>query len=164
MAAPMNERSGRKTALRRPPIWHQPPNQLACALATALCFAGCASVHQEDLDAWAGWPVSDLEKHPVFLTMKVVRTTASDGTEIRNYVNGRNVAECSSGGTAFTGQVDFARYTNFISCMQRFAACNNIFYIKNGIVERYSPIGTGGAGCYSDASTRPGFAGAANIR
>jgi hypothetical protein len=31
--------------------------------------------------------VSILEKQPVFLTMPVVRTTTSDGTEIRNYVN-----------------------------------------------------------------------------
>ena len=139
-------------------------NRMFIGFAATFCFAGCTAVHQEDLDAWAGRPVSDLEKHPVFLTMRVVRTTASDGTEIRDYVNGRNIAECSTGGTVFAGQVDFASYNNFTSCVQRFAACNNIFYVKNGIVERYSPIGTGGTRCYTDPSTRPGFAGAANIR
>ena len=40
-----------------------------------------------------------------FLTFPVVRTTAADGTEIRDYVNGRSVAQCSGGGSVFAGQV-----------------------------------------------------------
>jgi hypothetical protein len=50
-------------------------------LGMLLVFTGCATVHQEDLDAWAGRPVSDLEKHPILMTFPVVRTTASDGIE-----------------------------------------------------------------------------------
>jgi hypothetical protein len=33
-----------------------------------------------------------LDAHPIFLTMQVVKSVTSDGTEIRNYINGRNVA------------------------------------------------------------------------
>ena len=82
---------------------------LFCALLTA-----CPSVRQADLDARAGQPVSALEKHPVFLTMPVVRTVTSDGTEIRNYINGRNVARCSGGGNVFASSVDFATYSTLL--------------------------------------------------
>ena len=69
-------------------------------LVAAVCVAlsGCATVHQEDFDAWKGAPVAALETHPIFMTMPVVRTVASDGTEIRRYVNGGNVSSCSGGG------------------------------------------------------------------
>ena len=30
-----------------------------------------------------------------------------------------------------------ATYDSFSSCMQTFAACNNIFYIKDGYVQQY---------------------------
>jgi hypothetical protein len=121
-------------------------------------------VHPEDLDAWAGHPVSDLDKHPILLTFPVVRTTAADGTEIRDYVNGRNVAQCSGGGTVFAGQVSMATYSTFTNCMQNFAACHGIFYVKNGVIDHVSAIGTGGMRCYTDASMRPGFSGSANVR
>ena len=49
-----------------------------------------SSVRQADLDAWVGQPVVALEVHPIFLTVPVVKTQASDGTEIWNYVNGSN--------------------------------------------------------------------------
>ena len=96
--------------------------------------------------------------------MQVVRTRTADGTEIRNYVNGRNVASCSGGGTVFAGYVDMATYSRFSNCVQTFAACNNIFYINDGVVTQYTPIGTGGMRCYTDERLRPGFVGAANIR
>ena len=138
--------------------------ELLYALIIATLITGCASVHKEDLDAWAGRPVSDLDKHPILLTFPVVRTTAADGTEIRDYVNGRNVAQCSGGGAVFAGQVNMATYSTFNNCMQSFAACHGIFYIKNGIVERVSAVGTGGMRCYTNESIRPDFSGSANIR
>jgi hypothetical protein len=126
--------------------------------------ASCASVRQEDLQSWVGRPVADLDKHPIFLTMQSVRTRAADGTEIRNYVNGQDVSSCSGGGTIFAGTVDMATYSRFSSCSAGFAACNNIFYIKNGVVTQYTPVGTGGARCFTDERARPDFAGATNIR
>jgi hypothetical protein len=126
------------------------------AFAIAGAVSGC--VNKADLDAWKGVPVADLDKHPFFLTVPVVRTVASDGTEIRNYVNGQNVASCSGGGFV-GGPVDMATYSSFSSCMQKFRACNNIFYIKDGRVQRYVATGTGGAICYTDETVRPGYQG-----
>lgn len=136
----------------------------ACALA--LVVASCVTapqVHQEDLQSWVGRPIDDLDKHPVFLTLQAVRTRTNDGTEIRNYLNGRNTVSCSGGGTVFAGYLDTASYNRFSSCMQSFPACNNIFYIKNGVVTQYSPIGTGGAQCYTNEKLRPGFTGSGNF-
>jgi hypothetical protein len=127
-------------------------------------IAGCNHVRQEDLTAWEGQPVELLDKQPIFLTMHLVRTVTADGTEIRNYVNGAAVGSCDGGGTvARGGFVNSATYSQFSSCIARFAACNNIFYIKDGHVLRYSPIGTGGARCQTNEATNPNFSGAANI-
>ena len=128
----------------------------------AALVAGCAGVRPEDTDAWVGAPVAALETHPIFATMKLVRTKASDGTEMWNFVNGRNVVACSGGGTLFTGFVDMASYNAFSSCMASTPACNNIFYVKNGRVQTYTPIGSGGMRCYTDDRARPGFRGATN--
>lgn len=138
-------------------------SRLAAVLAVAMLM-GCATVREADLDAWKGQPVAELDKHPVFLTVPAIRTKASDGTEIRNYVNGSNVSSCSSDGTVFAATVSMASYSEFTNCMASFAACNNIFYIRNGVVERYTPIGTGGARCYTDERLRPGFNSATNMR
>jgi hypothetical protein len=139
-------------------------SNLFCAFAVSASLSGCATVHQEDLDAWAGRPVSDLDKHPIFVTQPVVRTVTPDGTEIRDYVNGKNVASCSSGGSVFAGQVNYATYNSFTNCMQNFAACHGIFYIRNGIIDHLSAIGTGGMRCYTNEASRPGFSGSVNIR
>lgn len=126
-------------------------------------LAGCQSVRVEDTAAWEGRPVSDLELHPVFATMRLVKTVASDGTELRNYVNGGNASSCSSDASIFATTVSSAVYSDFTNCMSRFAACNNIFYVKSGRVLSYVPTGSGGARCYTDERTRPGFRGATNF-
>jgi hypothetical protein len=121
-------------------------------------LGGCVlsySVREEDLRAWEGQPVLTLEKHPVFLTMPVIKTRASDGTEIWNFVNGRNMSACSSSGSVFGRFVDSATYSQFSNCMQRVQACNNIFFIINGVVERYTPVGSGGVHCYTDETLQP---------
>jgi hypothetical protein len=104
-------------------------------LIGSLMVAGC--VRQEDLDSWVGAPVSALDTHPVFVSMPVVRTVAADGTEIRNYTN---FVEGGGG-----------------------ARCNNIFYIKNGRVVKYTPVGTG-ARCRTDQTLQPGFSGPTNYQ
>jgi hypothetical protein len=121
-------------------------------------LACCATVHQEDLDAWAGAPVISLDKHPVFLTLPVVRTMAADGTEIRNYVDGHNIESCAGDGSIFRAAVPFTTYSGFSHCVQSFVACNNIFYIKGGVVTQYTPVGSGGARCATDERLRPGGA------
>jgi hypothetical protein len=137
--------------------------RISC-LALMIVTVGCAGVRQEDLDPWVGQPVAALETQPVLATMRLIRTKASDGTEIWNYVNGVNVGSCSSGGFVYGGYIDWASYNSFSSCMSRFAACNNIFYVKNGRVLSYNPVGSGGARCYTNETLRPTFRGATNIR
>lgn len=147
-------------------------------LATFL--SGCVvGVRQQDLDAWAGQPVVALETHPVFITIPVVKTVASDGTEIWNYVNGADISNCSGiangrgnssvntqthGSSVQGNRYDSVSYKKFSNCMSRFAACNNLFYIKDGVVIQYNPIGTGGARCYTNKSVQPHFRGSTNIR
>lgn len=137
---------------------------LMVLMLAACTLAGCATVHPEDLQSWNGVPVDQLDKHSIFLTMKVVRTHAADGTEIRDYINGRNIASSSGGGSVFAGYVDTATYSNFSSCMQSFAACHAIFYIKNDVIDHVSAVGTGGMHCYTNEQFRPGFVGTAYIR
>jgi hypothetical protein len=134
-----------------------PLRTLVVLCGVALSSCATQQVHEEDTQSWAGRPVADLEKHPVFLTMSVARTRTSDGTEIRNYLNGRAVTSCSGGGTVFRGVLNSTDYNNFTTCMQQVPTCNNLFYVKSGIVTQYVPIGIGGARCYTDERTRPGF-------
>ena len=134
------------------------------ALASILALVGCASVRKEDQDAWVGVPVSELDLHPVFSTMPVVRTVAADGTEMRNYVNAETLSTCSAYGTVNSKQLTSAQYSAFQSCVSTRAACNNIFYIKEGLVTGYVPTGSGGARCFTDETTHPGFRGAVSVR
>lgn len=58
---------------------------LATLFVATLLTVGCATVRQADvrqvdLDAWVGQPVVALKTHPIFLTLPVVKTQASDGT------------------------------------------------------------------------------------
>jgi hypothetical protein len=133
-------------------------------LTAAFLLTACAHVHLEDTQAWEGAPVSALDLHPLFLTLPVVRTQAADGTEIRDYVNGRDVQSCGGGGAIFSNTVNMATYSQFSGCMQSHPACHNIFYIKDGRVIRFTPIGTGGAHCYTDERLRPGYQGSTNIQ
>ena len=77
-------------------------------VVSLLALTGCAGVRPQDLAAWEGQPVELLDRHPVFLTIPVVRTTTADGIEVRDYVNGTTIASCSQNGTLFRGVINFA--------------------------------------------------------
>ena len=139
------------------------PAQLAFALIVLVFLCGCTTTANEDLNAWIGQPVSELDKHPVFLIFPVLRTTAADGTEIRDYVNGHNFEACFAGRTEFPDPVDFWRHALVLRTAYRnFPHGQNIFYIKDGLVERVSATSTGGARCDPNESLRPGFLESAN--
>lgn len=129
--------------------------KLVILLCVALVTAGCQGVRVEDTAAWVGRPVNDLDLHPVFLTMQLVKTTAADGTEIRNYVNSGTSLECYGGGALFGTSASTAMFSDFSNCTSRKGACNNIFYIKKGVVTEYLPTGSGGARCFTDETLRP---------
>lgn len=121
---------------------------LAC-----LALAGC--VQQKNLDAWVGQPATKLESHPVFSTMNLEVRNLSDGSQMLNFVNGRQVSQCfgNARANAFGGSVVTVTGNEF--CSTRFAACNNQFLIKDGIVQWYRPVGSGGARCFTDDRLNP---------
>ena len=54
----------------------------------SLLLPGCATVRHEDLAAWRGRPVAELDRHPVFATLRLTKTYAADGTELRERLRG----------------------------------------------------------------------------
>lgn len=110
---------------------------------------GC-HVRQKDLDAWVGVPVEALDTHSFFITVPMYRTVTESGIEIRNYANGKQVANCF--GTA--GATNYGGYVNantFTTCSSGRVVCNNIFYIKNRKVIEYAPTGR----CYTNETVQP---------
>ena len=120
-------------------------NYLVLVVVLLIMLSGCLppflTVRQVDLNAWVNVPVEALDMHPVFLTMRLETTFTEGGLEIRNYVNERNVSFCPASGV----------------CAQKNVACNNIFYIKEGIAQEYRPTPSGGARCYTDKSLQPRY-------
>ncbi|MFP3944197.1 MAG: hypothetical protein ACLFWF_09895 [Alphaproteobacteria bacterium] len=133
-------------------------------LLCAATVAACMGVRQEDLDSWRGVPVSVLDKHPIFITMHMTKTVAPDGTEIRNYRNKASSSQCFGHGSATVDDSGFIPYTLFNQCVSREGACNNIFYIKDGKVTSYVPVGSGGVKCYTDERVRPYYRGSTNYQ
>lgn len=128
------------------------PKRMALLLAS-LTMSACVSA--SDLAAWRGQPVSALDRHPFFNTLPVEIRFLEDGTEIRNYVNGANIDRCFGGASANS----LGRYSVIVTgnsfCSTGFAACNNQFYIKDGVVLDYIPVGSGRARCMTGEMTRP---------
>ena len=113
-------------------------------------LSGCLKgVRQEDLDAWVGQPVSMLDTHPFFLTVPLEKRFTADGVEVRIYRNGRSVSRCSSQSALVNSYS--TSINSYANCYQDDVVCNNIFFIKNNRVIRYSPTGR----CYTDATVRP---------
>ena len=129
----------------------------------SLGLSGCLSVREQDVMSWVDRPVSDLELHPVFNTIPVVKTKTSDGTEIWNYVNVVTTGNCFGNLSSVGSYQTYETYTAFSNCISRKGACNNMFYVKNGRVLKYVPVGSGGVRCYTDETLQPGFSGATNF-
>jgi hypothetical protein len=119
-------------------------------LFMAFLLAGCATVRQQDLDAWKDVPVEALDTHSLFITMPMYRTISSSGIEIRNYVNSREVASCYSGGSGVVNG-NIVNANRFTTCSSNHIACNNIFYVKDGKVLEYVPRGR----CKTNETVQP---------
>lgn len=119
----------------------------AAALA-ALTVAGCATVRQADLDAWVSVPVVYLESHSLFSTLPVKVTPAPGGGEIRNYMNGADVQNCTATVSA-PKNMRFA--TADETCVTTRVGCNNRFLVRDGKVVEYRPVGQ----CKTDERVRP---------
>lgn len=120
------------------------------SLIVATSLVGCATVRQQDLDAWVGQPVEVLDMQPFFLTVPMIRTKTASGIEIRDYANVRNMSACTGYGTGSVGG-GWVNAGAFSSCTSGSVGCHNIFYIKDGIVIEYAPTGH----CYTDETVTP---------
>mgnify|MGYP003685486873 CR=1 FL=1 len=124
----------------------------------ALFLYGCAGnmVRQQDLDAWVGVSVDELDTHSFFLTLPVSKTITESGIEVRVYSNKQNVSSCFD-----TGNIDGKAYSNDASftaiqnCSSQIRGCDNIFYIKDGIVKEYKPVGTPKGFCKTEEFLQP---------
>jgi hypothetical protein len=126
------------------------PLKISIVIAVVLTILGCATVRKQDIDAWAGVPVDALDTHSFFITVPLYRSVTPTGIEIRNYANGTDVAQCFSN----AGANRSAKYVNanaFTTCSSGRVVCNNIFYIKDGVVIEYAPTGS----CYTDETVQP---------
>jgi hypothetical protein len=120
------------------------------ALAVTAYLGACATVRQQDLDAWVGVPVEALDTHSMFLTMPMYRTVMASGIEVRNYANGRDVANCF-GSAGATRSGNFVNANAFTTCSSGRIVCNNIFYIKDEEVIEYAPTGR----CFTEDRAQP---------
>lgn len=91
--------------------------KLSLLVAATLVLHGCmlAGVRQQDLDAWVGVPVEALDTHSIFVTIPMYKSYTESGIEIRNYANGKDIAQCFGNASAnnrgkyvcvFHGQLD----------------------------------------------------------
>ncbi len=135
--------------------------RLLCILLSVGLLGGCAGtrspfVSQSDLDAWVGVPVIALDTHSLFLTVPMVKTITDSGVEIRNYVNKRGISSCggSGFGTVNSPQgssLSYASFNAFQNCTSGMVGCDNIFYIRDGKVIEYKPVGR----CYKNEAVKP---------
>lgn len=126
------------------------PFKTVLVIGAVVAIAGCATVRQQDLDAWVGVPVEALDTHSFFITVPLYRSITPSGIEVRNYANGIDVAQCFSN----AGANKSGKYVNanaFTSCSSGRVVCNNIFYIKDGLVVEYAPTGR----CYTNETVQP---------
>jgi hypothetical protein len=123
----------------------------ALLVVIAVCvITGCATIRQQDLDAWVDMPVEALETHSFFVTVPLYKTKTESGIEIWNYANGGDVASCF--GNAFaTGNGRYVTSSSFSACSSNRVVCNNLFYIKDKKILEYKPSGR----CYTDETVQP---------
>lgn len=121
-------------------------------LLVAVGLHGCilAGVRQQDLDAWVGVPVEALDTHSIFITIPMYKSFTESGIEIRNYANGRDVAQCFANANA-NSKGRSVNANAFSTCSSNRIVCNNLFYIRDGIVLEYAPTGR----CYTDETAQP---------
>lgn len=121
------------------------------------------AVRPEDLAAWVGQPVEALDRHTLFNAMPMVKTTAADGIEIRNYVNKFYAIPCV-GHDFLQGalivdprepkkfpELSLDAFNTFEICAKKTRGCDNWFFIKDGKVREFRPLGE----CYTNHTVQP---------
>jgi hypothetical protein len=112
-------------------------------------LAACVSV--EDTNAWAGVPVLALDTHSFFATLPMYSTVTDSGVEIRNYPNKIMRGSCFGSGFASGTVFNTVQWNTVRNCTAQERGCDNLFYIRNGRVIEYRPVGQ----CRTAAFLRP---------
>jgi hypothetical protein len=120
-------------------------------VAILLTLTSCSSIMiDEDVVAsWENVPVEELDTHSFFITIPMIKTVSDGGVEIRNYRNGKPFQQCSGGGRLWGS--GYISYSAFSTCLGNEVVCNNLFYIKDGLVKEYRLTGR----CRTAESLRP---------
>lgn len=128
---------------------YQVMTKILLVTCLAQTVTGCM-VRPEDMNAWVGMPVEALDTHSLFNTIPMRKTYTASGIEVRNYANGGIVDNCFETGRV-KGIGSSASYSGTVNCTTSSVVCNNLFYIKNGVVLEYAPTGR----CYTDKTVQP---------
>jgi hypothetical protein len=116
----------------------------ALVSVVALGCTKAAQVRTEDVNAWRGTPLMELQVHPLFSTIPKAVEPLSDGSELWTYSNcisRRSARVCNPVGTSMICSGGQANEV----------CCYNQFLVQGDHVIWYRPIGS----CYTDCSTRP---------
>lgn len=119
-------------------------------ICLVMALSGCKTVRQEDLDAWRGAPLSDLETHALLNSIPVEVRQISGGRFLYIYTNSATTTtpiQCQSGRT-ISG---VGRQTQCYGGNERTFTCSNQFITNSTHVLQYIPVGD----CYTDCSIRP---------
>jgi hypothetical protein len=108
-----------------------------------VAMAACAHlVRDDDLNAWKGVPLIELETHPFFSSLPLEKRPLSNGQELWIYSNTEAHAdgECSDG-----------------DCQAKIKTkgCLNQFMVSGGQVLEYRPIPLHIISCVTTCKTRP---------
>lgn len=122
-------------------------------------LSGCKTVRQEDLDAWRGAPLSDLETHYLFNTLPVEVRQISGGKFLYIYTNSKttkplfpSTVSCRSTSSLIGGtQQTQCSKDNVFGGEPTTKTCSNQFITTTTTVLEYRPVGQ----CYTDCSIRP---------
>ena len=110
-------------------------------VAILLTLTSCSSIMIDDdvVASWQNIPVEELDTHSFFVTIPMIKTVTERGVEIRNYRNGKSFQQCSGGGN-LSGS-GYVSYSAFSTCVGNEVVCNNLFYVKDGLVKEYRLTG-----------------------
>jgi hypothetical protein len=111
--------------------------------ALAVCLGGC--VQQADLAAWPGVSIRELQTHAFFSSLPKRVEVLGDGEELWTYSNCAATTEPVTCNPVGSSMVCTGGDTDRV-------CCHNQFFVKNGAVESYRPVGR----CRTDCSVRPG--------
>ncbi len=119
-------------------------------------LAGCAVVHQEDLDAWIDVPVVALDTHSFLVTLPMAKTVTESGVEIRVYSNKAGFTNCGGGGfgsinSSPGNSIAYQNFSSFQNCTSKLVGCDGVFYIRDGKVLEAKAVGR----CYTNEKSRP---------